>query len=347
MQAMHDNFSSPRMVLDQRIAKLEQALNQGAQLLARVPLKTWQFVVILLLVVWLSHSLARLFWLITPAPQIPPAAVALTAPPAGGIESEAVNIQALKALQIFGETQQATSAEPIASPAIETETVDTKLNLVLVGVIASSDEPSGRAIIAANGQQEVYGPGAELPVGNGVTLAKVLDARVILNNNGVFESLWLYQENPDSAGRSTSYSAPDPTASRSWSDENEGQAGDPNQPPPMFVDKSPDSQRGVAGPAEGDPSAEISRSISDVVAMSIHREGGQVVGYKIRPGRNAEQFAALGLQPDDIVTAVNGMPLNNPGKIMEIYKNMSNATSANLEIKRGGSVLSVDVVLQQ
>src|SRR5690606_18937211 len=104
--------------------------------------------------------------------------------------------------------------------------------------------------------------------------------------------------------------------------------------------------RGV-GPAENDVNAEISRNISDVVAMSIHREGGQVVGYKIRPGRNAEQFTALGLQPDDIVTAVNGMPLNNPGKIMEIYKNMSNGTSANLEISRGGSVLSVDIVIQE
>src|SRR5690606_36458842 len=130
---------------------------------------------------------------------------------------------------------------------------------------------------------------------------KVLGTRVILNNNGIFESLWLYQENPDSAGRSTSYAAPNPTASRSWSEENEAQASDPNQPPPMFVDKSQDSEmRGAAGPAEGDPSAEISRSISDVVAMSIHREGGQVIGYKIRPGRNAEQFTALGLQPDDI-----------------------------------------------
>lgn len=342
---MHDKFLSPRMAFDKRTARLEQALHNAGQLCARVPVKTWQFVVILLLVLWLSHSLARLFWLAVPAPQIPAAAVALAAPSAGGIERETVNIQELRALQIFGEAQQTTSAEPIPGPVIETETIDTKLNLVLVGVIASSDEPSGRAIIAANGQQEVYGPGAELPVGNGVTLAKVLSARVILNNNGVFESLWLYQENPDSARRVTSYSEPNPTASRSWTDENEGQAGDPNQPPAVFVDTNQNSQ--VSGPTESDVSAEISRSISDVVAMSIHREGGQVVGYKIRPGRNAEQFTALGLQADDIVTAVNGMPLNNPGKIMEIYKNMSDATSANLEIKRGGNVLSVDVVLQQ
>jgi general secretion pathway protein C len=90
----------------------------------------------------------------------------------------------------------------------------------------------------------------------------------------------------------------------------------------------------------------VSRNLSDVVAMSIYREGGQVVGYKIRPGRDAEKFKTLGLQTDDIVTAVNGMPLTNPAKIMEVYKSMGNTTSASLEIKRGGSVMTVDVVLQ-
>lgn len=342
---MPDKFLSPRMALDQRAVRLEQMLDRGVQLFARVPLQTWKFLVTLLLVLWISHSLARLFWLVVPAPVIPPAAVALTAPAASGsVNAQSVDIQALRELQIFGQAQQVSSAEPVAPPPIETETVDTQLNLVLMGVIASSDESAGRAIIAAGGQQEVYAPGAALPVGNGVTLAKVMDLRVILNNNGRFESLWLYQEGAADARRrppAASYTPPANAISRSWSDDGEQQVMEPEQQP-IYVDRSPDA---IAGP-EADPAAEISSNISDVVAMSIHREGGQIVGYKIRPGRNAEQFNALGLQADDIVTAVNGVPLNNPGKIMEIYKNMSNATSASLEIRRGGSVLSVDVVLQ-
>jgi general secretion pathway protein C len=105
----------------------------------------------------------------------------------------------------------------------------------------------------------------------------------------------------------------------------------------------------VQSPQEriGDPAlAEVSRNLADVVSMSIHRENGQVVGYKIRPGRDAEKFKSVGLQADDIVTAINGTPLSNPAKIMEIYKNMGNTTSASLEIKRGGGVITVDVVLQ-
>lgn len=91
---------------------------------------------------------------------------------------------------------------------------------------------------------------------------------------------------------------------------------------------------------------EVSKTLADVVAMSIYREAGQVVGYKVRPGRNAEAFHALGLQADDIVIAVNGMQLSTPGKIMEIYKSMGSATSANLEIRRGGSTVNLDVMLK-
>src|SRR5690625_5475378 len=51
---------------------------------------------------------------------------------------------------------------------------------------------------------------------------------------------------------------------------------------------------------------QMSRSLSDVVSMSIHRENGQIAGYQIRPGRDSAMFDALGLEAGDIVKAVNG-----------------------------------------
>lgn len=348
---MHDQPLSSRLAFAQRSAKLEQLLNSGRQLIARVPLKSWQFLVILLLVLWLTHSLARLFWLVLPEPQMPPAAVALTPHTNTSIDltSQIVDLDKLKALDVFGQahTTAANTLEPTTiSPAIEAETVDTQLNLVLVGVIASNEESAGRAIIAANGAQAIYAPGEDLPINKNVTLVKVLNLRVILNNNGRLESLWLYQDADKSAtrGRVANAIAPEQAISRSWSDDGE-LAVEVEPPSAVYVDGGVNRQR-AGGPMTSDPVAEVSRNIADVVAMSIHREGGQVVGYKIRPGRNAEQFTALGLEANDIVTAVNGMPLDNPSKIMEIYKNMANATSATLEIKRGGSIMSVDIVLQ-
>lgn len=209
------------------------------------------------------------------------------------------------------------------------------------GVLGSNQEKSGRAIIASGDRADVYAVGDALPVGNNVTLAKVLDGRVIINNNGSFESLWLFKEDPNAPKLSTSYSgAQNNTAWTPPSGYSDAQA---QQQPPVYVDKSPvaDSPRFGA-----DPAAAASKTLADVVAMSIYREGGQVVGYKIRPGRNAEMFNSLGLQTDDIVTAVNGVPLSSPGKIMEIYKSMGSATSANLEIRRSGSTVNLDVMLK-
>jgi general secretion pathway protein C len=175
-----------------------------------------------------------------------------------------------------------------------------------------------------------------------VTLAKVLDGRVIINNNGSFESLWLFKEDPNAPKLTTSYDSLQPNNQLAAPD---GYTNPPHpQQPPMYVDKSQrvDSPRFGADPS----AAAASKTLADVVAMSIYREGGQVIGYKIRPGRNAELFNSLGLQTDDIVTAVNGVPLSSPGKIMEIYKSMGSATSANLDIRRGGITVNLDVMLK-
>lgn len=352
---MQDKLVSSRLALDQRTAQFEQVMRRCGVFLSRVPLERWKWLATLILVIWLSHSLARLFWLLAPAPIIPPAVVSAVVSPASRAaeDPQTVNVAVLKEMDIFGKVDEAAVAEQAAAttaPVIESEAVDTQLNLVLRGVIGSNDEASARAIIANGAEAEVYAPGDELPVGRGVTLAKVLGLRVILNNNGRYESLWLYQDDPNAQSAIGAPYVPDANASRSWPDQDDASANDQGggQQQPLFVDKSPgyDPSRGGSPSGSADPAAEVSRTLSDVVAMSIHREGGQVVGYKIRPGRNAEQFTAAGLQADDIVTAVNGVPLTSPGKVMEIYKNMSNATSASLEIKRGGSVLSVDVVLQ-
>lgn len=329
-RSLISRFTPPQSSVD-----WELAFVRLSALPSRISLGRWQFLVRLLLVVSLSFSLARLFWLLLPVPAIPPAAVAIaTVANHAGSDGKLVDIAQLKALHVFGKAAE-TPKQDAAPAVIENQAVDTHLNLVLLGIVGSSDEKLARAIISSGDKQDVYSVGEALPVGNGVTLSKVLEDRVIINNNGQYESLWLYQNDPNAPSFSRQNTAPPPPPPSA-------QVMPPGRPGPMGPQmQSPES------PEQTDPGmAAATRSLSDVVAMSIYRENGQVVGYKIRPGRDAEKFRALGLQTDDIVTAVNGMPLTNPAKIMEVYKNMGNTTSASLEIKRGGSVITVDVVLQ-
>jgi len=355
---MQDRSLSHRAAFEQHTAQLEVQLRRAFALLNRVSLQRWQWLVMLLLVIWLSHSLARLFWLVIPHPAIPPASltlVAADAQPGSGIAPDAVNITQITALAPFGDTAQEAAPPPAevqpTAQGIENDAADTQLNLILRGVLGSNQEKAGRAIIASGERADVYAVGDALPVGTNVTLAKVLDGRVIINNNGSFESLWLFKEDPNAPKLTTSFGSPQagaglpmPQSGYENPPQQQQQPQPQSQQPPLYVDKSPvaDSPRFGADPA----AAAASKTLADVVAMSIYREGGQVVGYKIRPGRNAEMFNSLGLQTDDIVTAVNGVPLSSPGKIMEIYKSMGSATSANLEIRRGGSTVNLDVMLK-
>jgi len=324
----------------------------------------WQWIIRAFLVIWLSFSLAQAFWLLFPAPPLPaPTLGAL--PIASGsatadASSPAIDLEQLKSLTPFGaETKEAVPEQQQAAPGIENDATDTQLNLVLRGVLASNDDAAARAVIAAGDKADVYAIGDKLPVGNNVTLAKVLEVRVILNNNGHYESLWLFKDDP-SAGNAVRSYAP---ATAQNAPPNNGQRVQkrlprqlgPNGVPLSAVNPgavvNPESAAnpgfsGNPGPQTQAQPEQISQTLADVVAMSIYREDGQVVGYKIRPGRNVEMFNSLGLQTDDIVTAVNGVPLSSPAKVMEIYKNMNNATSASLEIRRGGSVINLDVALQ-
>lgn len=337
---MSDRSPSHRAAFEQRTAQLELQLRRLFVRLNQVSLARWQWLIMLLLVLWLSHSLARLFWLVIPAPSVPPASVALLAAADSAVApTSGVNIAQLKGLTPFGDAAEAPVAAEVQPQAsdIEADASDTQLNLVLRGVIGSSTEKAARAIIVAGDKADVYAVGDTLPVGTNVTLAKVLDIRVIINNNGKFESLWMYKDDPNAPKLTSSFAAPDTNAAANF-----------QQRPPLYTDKSPvyDSPAQVPGGSAEPAMAEVTKTLADVVAMSIYREGGQVVGYKIRPGRNAEAFDSLGLQADDIVTAVNGVPLSSPGKIMEIYKSMGSATSANLEIRRGGSTVNLDVMLK-
>lgn len=352
---MLDNSLINNAALAQRTAQLEQQLRRFFGYLSRVPLVRWQWLITFLLVIWLSHSLAKLFWLVIPTPVVPPATVTSVAATLPGANSasgtNAINIAQIKNLAPFGEANvepaAPVEAQPAAATGIENNAADTQLNLVLRGVLSSNDEKAARAIIATGERADVYGIGDTLPEGNNVTLAKVLDLRVIINNNGSFESLWMYKDDPNAPKLGTAVEPPPDT--------NPAVSGGYANPPYQQYQQQQPIFTGGGSPRFGPPSpapaadagaAQMSKTLADVVAMSIYRENGQVVGYKIRPGRNAEMFNSLGLQTDDIVTAVNGVPLSSPGKIMEIYKSMGSATSANLEIRRGGSTVNLDVMLK-
>lgn len=325
--------------------ELVENFNQRSQsllgLLKRVPPLWWRRGAVGLLSLWLTYSLAQGVWVLTPAPSLPeppltlPRNAVFTDTSSSG--SAGVNIAELKSYELFG--KPGAVVEQVVELIPEEVLPDTKLNLVLRGVAPSDTESSSNAIIADGARQSLFFPGEELTIGpRGVKLVQVKIDRVVLNNNGNHETLWLYKDDDFKRGntgfvQASSRRPPIPT----------------RQASPEVEETSELTAEFVNGlrPEENQlvPTAEQIKSIDDVIGISMYREGGQLVGFRIRPKRNRQIFDELGLQPNDVVTAVNNVGLTDTSQAMQLYRSLSQTTQVRLEILRDGVTTTVDINL--
>ncbi|WP_390615714.1 type II secretion system protein GspC [Maricurvus nonylphenolicus] len=313
-----------------------------------IPVFFWQFLITSIVSIVLSFYFSRLFWLLfNPGISVPdfrqtaaPANLTLlesiTTEASNPLGSSHVSLQALvhlQGLQLFSQhSEKIASVKPVL-PAVEDKAVDTKLHLLLNGVIASTQQNGARAIIASGNHQSLYAPGDLLPVSatsdaktirageakmsvGDVRVVKILPGRVILDNRGVYESLWLYQDETKVVA---------------------------NLKTPVVV---PAGSQAVSDQVVSDIAAgDI--TLDRLIKFSMARQAGEVIGYKIRPGQERKLFERLGLQANDIVVAVNGLSLDSSAKAMQVYRDLRGTRSATLDILRGGKPLNLSIDLQQ
>lgn len=329
---------------------VETLSQQSQSLLGRltqIPTIVWRRTVIGGMSLWLTYSLAQMVWVLMPQPSVEEPSIArpnnLAFSTNNNSELGAVDISSLKSLELFGKPGALVEPVVIDIPD-EIDAPETQLKLVLRGVAPSEQEASANAIIADGSRQELFFPEQELTIGpRGVKLKQVKVDRVILDNNGKLETLMLYQEGDfKNTGR------------RTVAQNNRRPARPIRNRPPVVTDEpgadpSRSTQEFVSGlrPDQNQlvPSAAQIKSIDDVIGISMYREGGQLIGFRIRPKRNRQIFDELGLQPNDVVTAVNNVGLNNTSQAMELYRSLGQTTQVSLEILRDGSTVNVDINL--
>lgn len=143
----------------------------------------------LLLTLLLSHGLAQLTWILVPEPEYEEVKPIAATPRAAPVRQQDNSAQRLSNLHLFGKV----SREPKTVVTSSVAAPETKLRLVLSGVVASDNKASARAIIAEpNGREEQYAIDAALP--GGVQLSDILPDRVILLRNNRYETLYLQKE---------------------------------------------------------------------------------------------------------------------------------------------------------
>ena len=200
---------------------------------------------------------------------------------------------------LFGEARAETT------PVVEAvDAPDTSLSLSLTGILAGGAK--GQAIISANrGQERTYHVGDSVDNADGATLHSVEPDRVLLNRNGKLETLRLPEQLSSAAPRTMSPVLP-PAAT---------------QP---------------AGSLRQVISENASR-LNDVIRPVPQVQEGKIIGFRINPGRDRATFDALGLQPGDVVTDINGTVLDDPSQGLQVFQSLGEATQANVTVLREGT----------
>jgi general secretion pathway protein C len=185
----------------------------------------------------------------------------------------------------------------------------TQMNLVLVGTIAAADPQQGFAIVGESAATaRVYAVGKTIT--GGTKLHSVYPDRVILDRGGKLEALLLPKK---FTGGGMAAAAPLPQAN------------------PML------------GQRLQDLAAQNPGAITEIIRPQPVFANGQQRGYRVYPGRNRQQFSRLGLMPGDLVTAINGTPLDDPARGMEILQSMNSASEVTVTVERNGQATQISI----
>lgn len=253
-----------------------------------------------LLVVALGISLAQLTWRLVPAPALPPA------PPAAVSAisvSAAPRLDTVAALHLFGTPQAA--PQPAAA---QINAPETSLNLTLRGLFAAARKEAAFAIIAEGaGNERPHRIGSKLS--GGAVVHDILPDRVVLERSGRYETLRLPKERLE---LSTAAAAP----------------GSVGLTPAMSG-----HLRDLREAIKNNP-----QELLNLAELQPVMQGGQLRGYRVRPRRHLDLFSAAGLTANDIVTAVNGIPVTDPAQFAALNAQLSSASALRLSVERPNGV---------
>ncbi|EMV7291502.1 type II secretion system protein GspC [Vibrio alginolyticus] len=263
--------------------------------------------------------LGKIVWLAIPqsseVPQWRPSASSVAASNKG----DAIDFNALQNANLFGkytEQKAAVVEQPIVKDAPKT-----RLNLTLVGAVASSDANTSLAVIANRGKQATYGLGEEIE-GTRATLKAVLVDRVIIDNQGRDETLMM-------EGIEYKKLSESPQVARAQAQRAEAATSDVGEKLEQIREEI----------------AKVPQSVFKYITISPVKKDGDIVGYRVSPGRDAALFNDVGLQPGDIAVQLNGIDLSDPSSSVQLMQVMSDPQELNLTVERDGQQYDIYIQL--
>lgn len=283
----------------------------------------------LLLVVALGISVAKLMWLVI-TPQQPPTFAPQNNNTSSVSQKKVTNYGKLIADQhIFGEVAiKKAPPKPVvaqSSVAKKPKVPKVKLNAKLHGIVAYKSQKSFALIANNGGPQKVYGEGDTLQ--QGVTINSIEPDKVMVLNNGIEEALLLPVKDNKGARKSAQALKKTPVASSNAA-----------------------SLPSAASTANGVPDLNKFRQellvnpnkIADIIRAAPAIVNGEFIGFRVQAGRKRKLFRQLNFRPNDIITEINGIVLDDASKGIEAMGQLQSAASLSIKVKRGDQEVSID-----
>ena len=258
----------------------------------------------LLLVIAIGWQIAKIIWMLVPGPaagdNVP---VPVSASPTSIQSSAVTDVTAIANAHMFGVADQE-DAPVAALPTADENLEETRLtNLSLKGTVASARAEFSVAIIAdGNNEEKVYA--IDEQIGSSAKLHAVYADRVVLNENGKLTNLRLPKEFPESQ--------------------------------PNSVRRNTTARRQASRNSIQSVVSNNLTNLADVIRPTPYLANGKQVGYRVYPGRNRQQFAALGLRPGDLIKDIDGQALTDPTQAMQVFQSLGTAQEVSVTVERNG-----------
>ncbi|HCV02648.1 type II secretion system protein GspC [Pseudoalteromonas sp. APAL1] len=313
---------------------MEQHLQQVRQFLNGLPHAKLSAFVVLLVVVYIAFLSSKLFWLVWPEPDTK--ALPINSGYTTSKRVETVNSRQIIEQNLFGKAVAESKNDTKKQNKVINNAPETRLSINLTGIVAvSQNDQAGLAIIESQGKQETYVVDDAVQ-GTRAKLAQVLPDRVILDVNGRFETLML-----DGLDFTKTVSMP-VLAER----EEPALMDGPQLDEIEQINATEDEEVKDALIETREEVLDDPGKLFDYIRVSQAMVDGELVGYRLSPGKDPALFKQMGLMNNDLAIAINGYQLNDLKQAMSAINELRNSTDASITIERDGEQIDVQFSLQ-
>ncbi|MBR9729344.1 type II secretion system protein GspC [Shewanella intestini] len=237
--------------------------------------------------------------------------------------NDGIDLNKVHQLALFGDANKQPTKPKVQEVVQITDAPKTNLSIQLTGVVASTAETKGLAIIDLRGTQDTYGLGDKIK-GTSASLKEVYADRIIITNGGRYETLMLdgLKYNTNSTANQSLQEAKSKQQVKKL-DKRDNAA---------FSKTLSESRAAIMA----DPS-----KITDFIAISPVRKGQEIDGYRLNPGKDIAMFRAAGFKANDLAKSINGYDLTDMGQGLEIMSQLPELTEMSVMVERDGQLVEI------